>query len=773
MVSKKAKTFLGKGAIAMRNRAFVLGLALICFVAAWSATGIAPARDLRTENPSERLIGSSRVPVLDGSRVHSVGQLQMHMSNWGMFGSTPGSSMPFADAPSAQWPAGSGVEYLWAAGLWIGAIVDDLPSVSTSVYQWEFWPTTDPIDVIYETFEGAVGGNRFPFPGADDDGDGLFDEDRLDGRDNDGDGRIDEDFAAISRQMFTSWYTDNEAFARQRYPEHRPLPVKVEQESYQWEDPVFDDFVGVTLKITNIGTEVLENVYLGVFADYDVGPRDAPEYWIDDAVGNWLGTRCSDLGPAFVNVMYGYDADGDEGQTPGYFGCMLLGHSVDPLGKKAPKTIGATSYRIFRGDQPYESGGDPTNDFQRYELMSKRQFDRASGVAGDYRSLMSTGPFAELAPGESIELHIGFVIGEGLMGMLDNAARAQRLFNGTWYDVDRDPLTGLDRMESPVQGPALDVIRDACRPELADPVIVPEGAVAWVNADCVEEAGFLELCGFDESDSLAFRTGVAGRERQIHWVLGRPLELQAAMDILPGSCPNPFNMNGMNRCDMSHGHDRNRGGVLPVAILGTADFDVRDVDMTSLRLEGLAPLDRKRPRYEDVSRPVSESAPCACTAEGPDGCKDLVLKFSHREIAQALAGGGEPVRGETRALTLTGALVDGTVFVAEDCVTFVGHRHHWPDGKPDHPGRKPLLHVAAPNPFNPVTRVPYYLPEEQHVRLAVYDVTGRLLAVLVDGVQPAGEHAVEWNARGFASGIYFCRMEAGQYEMTLKMVLAR
>jgi hypothetical protein len=761
-------TFLRKGAIIMRNRVLVLGLAFVSFLIASVIPDISHARDLRAENLRKDL-GPGRVLVLDGSFVHNVGQLQMHMSNWGIFGSMPSANFPFSHAPSAQWPAGSGVEYLYVAGLWVGAISSGIPSVSTSAFEAEFRPTDDPIDIIYRTYEGAAGGNRFPFAGADDDRDGLVDEDRLDGRDNDGDGRIDEDFAAISRQMFSTWYTDNQPAASQAYPQHRPLDVMIEQESYQWDDQRFDDFVGVTLKITNIGDEVLEQVYLGTLADFDVGARTTPNYWADDAVNAWFGTRCTDIGPVSLNVMYGYDADGDGGQTPGYLGCMLLGHTVDPLGIKAPTETGITTYRVFSGSQPYENGGDPNNDFQRYEVMASRVIDRNMGAPGDYRSLMCTGPFARLAPGESIELHIGFVAGTGLSGMLANAASAQRLFNGTWYDVDRDPLTGIDRRETPVHGPAQGVIRDRCRPELVDPVDVPAGATLWVNADCAEEARFLDFCELEESDSLAFRTGVAGRETQVNWVLGRSLTLEAAMDIRPGSCPNPFNM---NRLDFASDDNPKKGGVLPVAVLGSAGFDVRDIDIVSVRLEGVSPLDKK-PHYEDISRPVGDASPCACTSKGPDGYRDLTLKFSTQEIGRALEAGAPPRRGETRSLVLTGALRDGTAFTAADCITFVGNPDNGPGKKPDGPGNKPRLLTASPNPFNPATRVPYYLPAEQYVRLAVYDVSGRLLAVLVDAVQPAGEHAVEWNAHGLASGIYFCRLEAGSVRMTQKIVLTK
>ncbi len=83
-----------------------------------------------------------------------------------------------------------------------------------------------------------------------------------------------------------------------------------------------------------------------------------------------------------------------------------------------------------------------------------------------------------------------------------------------------------------------------------------------------------------------------------------------------------------------------------------------------------------------------------------------------------------------------------------------------------------------PNPFNPVTRVKFGLKGKGHVRLRVYDVSGRLVRVLGDEVREAGAYEVAWDGtnnggRATASGIYFCRMEATDYERTLKMVLLR
>jgi hypothetical protein len=65
-----------------------------------------------------------------------------------------------------------------------------------------------------------------------------------------------------------------------------------------------------------------------------------------------------------------------------------------------------------------------------------------------------------------------------------------------------------------------------------------------------------------------------------------------------------------------------------------------------------------------------------------------------------------------------------------------------------------------PNPFNPATLIPYSLPVASHVRIGIYDVVGREIAVLRDRVEEAGYQSVPWDARDVATGIYFYRMEA-------------
>ena len=78
-----------------------------------------------------------------------------------------------------------------------------------------------------------------------------------------------------------------------------------------------------------------------------------------------------------------------------------------------------------------------------------------------------------------------------------------------------------------------------------------------------------------------------------------------------------------------------------------------------------------------------------------------------------------------------------------------------------------------PNPFNPITQIKYALPRDCRVRLDVYNTIGQKVATLIDGEQKAGYKTVRWDAGSFASGIYFYRLQAGDFVETKKMILLR
>ena len=78
-----------------------------------------------------------------------------------------------------------------------------------------------------------------------------------------------------------------------------------------------------------------------------------------------------------------------------------------------------------------------------------------------------------------------------------------------------------------------------------------------------------------------------------------------------------------------------------------------------------------------------------------------------------------------------------------------------------------------PNPFNPSTAIGYEIPRGDRVRLEVYDVLGRSVALLVNEYQAAGRHAVVFHAADLPSGAYFYRLEAGTYRETRKLLLLK
>jgi hypothetical protein len=83
------------------------------------------------------------------------------------------------------------------------------------------------------------------------------------------------------------------------------------------------------------------------------------------------------------------------------------------------------------------------------------------------------------------------------------------------------------------------------------------------------------------------------------------------------------------------------------------------------------------------------------------------------------------------------------------------------------------LEQNYPNPFNPSTSIRFQLAEAGWVTLAVYDLLGREIAVLVDGQKAAGSYAVEFDARSLASGMYVYRLSAGSFTQSRKMMLVQ
>jgi hypothetical protein len=129
--------------------------------------------------------------------------------------------------------------------------------------------------------------------------------------------------------------------------------------------------------------------------------------------------------------------------------------------------------------------------------------------------------------------------------------------------------------------------------------------------------------------------------------------VEVGVDIHPGSCPNPLNTKAK--------------GVIPVSICGMADFDVADIDVSTVRLAGVAPIweaidDDATPYEPFVDKPLNIYS---CNEMGPDGYMDLKLKFNNQQVIAAL---GPLSKGDVVRLILTGELFDGTPIIGEDIV---------------------------------------------------------------------------------------------------------
>jgi hypothetical protein len=550
-------------------------LAIACGVGilALAALGQGPAygwADLENDIFEGGAYNPSGIFILDGSYVMNVGELHMNITNWGLIGSRFSSVTNYSDAPSAQWPAGSGNEYLWQASLWVGGVLLGERLVSTGGFDPELLPLDEIEDTIYEAVGTSLqrpagnndaSGRRLPEPEPDDDDDGL----------------IDEDFGQIGNQMMVCTQYDNTRLSQELLPDHTPMNLQIVQETFQWENDSVDDFVGFQFTVTNIGVTDIDNVYIGFFADCDIGPRGIGGVASDDMAGSFDGlVRASD--GSYVPVAVGYMYDNSETVwINGYFGIQFLGHDTDPTGRQAPETVKLRSYNAFSGTQPFDQGGDPSNDDERYELLSEENRDSNTrpGKEDDYRILISAGPFAELAPQRQLQFQVAMVVGPGLNGMLAHCAEAYLTWFGNFYDYVGDVVnfegdaigTGENGRETRVcredfdsgsgDNPfdtftpdymdttcvdqqwlvGQDRLTDADKFFWTDPVTGAQKTCAYVNLDncfeCARQAGeyctstgnqivTVWNCGDPDTpdEEKAGCTGVAGAESQIHWLVG-------------------------------------------------------------------------------------------------------------------------------------------------------------------------------------------------------------------------------------------------------------
>ncbi len=372
--------------------------------------------------------------VDDDKHYTNIGNIGMTVSNFGTVGD--GFAIQRPDQPSCEYPLGSGIEHMFAGGIWVGGKRDDgtilvttgardIPALRDVAAGFEFTNSADPNDVVWE--RSSLIDNPFYHPDA------------------------------VSHQDFIADYTDSNVIVpgtNIRIPQHNPINITVHLESYAWNFPFADAFVILNYRIKNTGSKRLKDVYVSFFADLVVRntnitpPRVGAPFYMH--VGNGYNDS--------LKLAYAFDYDGDPGFTDQgmYVSLQLLGATPQ------------ADDDIYRRDSSYNAwlfrdSSDPVlfspqTDIECYAKQTQPLdpliIDRViKGIPGNYMTLITTGPLKSLDPDSTINVVFAVVCASkygndptiqdtenSKKNLYTNASWAQTAYNGE----DRN---GNDRLD--------------------------------------------------------------------------------------------------------------------------------------------------------------------------------------------------------------------------------------------------------------------------------------------------------------------------------------
>ncbi len=326
----------------------------------------------------------------DESKFTNVGSIRLTISNFGTLGHGF-NKWPYQ--PNCEYPAGSGIEHIFEGGLWIGAFAGGTgPHVSTAAVD------VSSVRDVAAGFEytNAVGT-------------------RTEERSTLADSRF---FSpdAVSHQDFVADFTDSNRVipgTSVTIPEHNvPLKVGVHMETYAWNFSFAENFVILNYTITNDSEVPLDSVYAGIWLDMVVRNTN-----ISPPRGSAFFNRGGNGYVDSLRMCYEFDVNGDPGFTDSYIGLAVLG--TDPIQQFSTRPDGSDSLgaRVVFNSWQFRNTTDPIyfspeNDRERYEKMASGlpRTEYANLRSPSNRSsLLTTGPFRRIEPGESINVALAIV----------------------------------------------------------------------------------------------------------------------------------------------------------------------------------------------------------------------------------------------------------------------------------------------------------------------------------------------------------------------------
>ena len=246
---------------------------------------------------------------VDQSRYTNIGNIGFSVTNFGMYGS---GWVNWPNVPSCEYPIGSGIEHLFAGGLWVGGFTKD--NLNSTNKNGPF-VSTGAIDA--SSISSSRGGG-FEFTNST--------EDKIIERSSLLDSRY-YNPNAISHQDFLMDFADTNVryLNGQVIPEHVPLGIAVHQETYAWNFPFADYFVILNYTIKNVSKKYLDSVYVGLWTDAVVRNTKLT----GRPSGSAFYTHGGDGYFDSLNLAYEFDVDGDPGFTDSYIGITYLGSTPE------------------------------------------------------------------------------------------------------------------------------------------------------------------------------------------------------------------------------------------------------------------------------------------------------------------------------------------------------------------------------------------------------------------------------------------------------------
>jgi hypothetical protein len=727
--------------------------------------------------------------------VHDIGKIGLTVVNMGHFGrgylDVLGIYLP-GDVPSMVYPFPGENNNLFVGSIWIGAVVGEDTLVSVGADGWlatiEMWPAPDP--------EGLITSRTIYNPYQTD---------------------------AVSEQDFVSVYTDTvtdpscvQADPFDNRP-HLPLNLRITQKTYAWSHPLAEDFVIFDYAIENIGTEVLNDAYVGIYVDGDVGDwddwddaqydicgfkRTVPDFRDCDSE-DWLDT----IDIAWIADMRGIRARNylpcPEALTlPEVTGIRLLAAPSDSLTLSynwwisnsnpswdwGPRLAGTTEdpFRTFASG----ALGTPMGDRDKYYMMSHNEIDYDVLFSGldhtsegwlppayfgnlfwgfDTRYLLSFGSF-DIQPGEVLPITFAYVGGENFHTDCD---AFMDLFDPDDPSIFADYLDFTDLGINAVHAawmydhPGVDTDGDSFKGHyrlcardsiwVCDTIPPDSESCRWEYnvVDTIYTSGD----GVPDFGAGIIPPGPSCRLEPI--TVGMKIRWngfisETTRDIFGG----PNNTEGYH----VHFSPDSLYGYTEIASYEIGSSDPTDTLAIHKRFPG-----QPYPTTLNIDS-ASTYYPDEVVTEG----STVYFKyFEYEYTLRSLL----PYHDYCVGVTVFNPYAESRLSGHTECGTTLDVTGIEDDNDSNLP-RDFAIKQNYPNPFNPSTSIEYALPVRSHVAISIYNLLGQKIGMIVDDVKSPGVHSAVWDGKDaygndVASGVYFYQIQAGDFVQSRKMLLLK